>query len=190
MSRSVVINLHHMGNPKLRTFAMNDPEAYVQENRQQLLSELVNMVESWKDAGMPLATTQTRFNKKNWGNIIGGILEANGEPDFLDNADETAAAMDDTRREFSELVGLLAQHPKGTWTAAELTDLANEHFLLRSELGQGTPRSQCTRLGVLAGRYVDERFGMDDGSIAIFHRSDIGRKTLYHVGLETIGADV
>jgi hypothetical protein len=43
---------------------------------------------------------------------------------------------------------------------------------------------------VLAGRYVDERFGMDDGSIAIFHRSDIGRKTLYHVGLETIGADV
>lgn len=190
MSRSVVINLHHMGNPKSRTFAMNDPEDFVQKHRQQLLSELVNMVERWKDAGMRLATTQTRFNKKNWGNIIGGILEANGEPDFLDNADEAAAAMDDTRREFSELVGLLAQHPKGTWTAAELTDLANEHFLLRSELGQGTPRSQCTRLGVLAGRYVDERFGMDDGSIAIFHRSDIGRKTLYHVSLEAIGADV
>ncbi len=183
MSRSVVINLHHMGNPKSRTFAMNDPEAYVQEHRQQLLSELVNMVERWKNAGMPLATTQTRFNKKSWGNIIGGILEANGEPDFLENADEAAAAMDDTQREFSELVGLLAQLPKGTWTAAELTDLANEHFLLRSELGQGTPRSQCTRLGVLAGRYVDERFGMDDGSIAIFHRSDIGRKTLYHVGV-------
>jgi len=190
MSRSVVINLHHMGNPKLRTFAMNDPEAYVQTHRQQLLSELVNMVERWKFAGMPLATTQTRFNKKNWGNIIGGILEANGEPDFLDNADEAAAAMDDTRREFSELVGLLAQHSKGTWTAAELTDLANEHFLLRSELGQGTPRSQCTRLGVLAGRYVDERFVMDDGAFAIFHRSDIGRKTLYHVSLEASGADV
>jgi hypothetical protein len=31
---------------------------------------------------------------------------------------------------------------------------------------------------------------MDDGSIAIFHRSDIGRKTLYLVGLEAIGADV
>lgn len=55
---------------------------------------------------------------------------------------------------------------------------------------QGTPRSQCTRLGVLAGRYVDDHFGMDDGSIAIFHRSDIGRKTLYHVSLEANGADV
>ena len=113
------------------------------QHRQQLLCELVNMVERWKDAGMPLATTQTRFNKKNWGNIIGGILEANGEPDFLDNADEAAAAMDDTRREFSELVGLLAQHSRGTWTAAELTDLANEHFLLRSRSdpqGFGTAR--------------------------------------------------
>jgi hypothetical protein len=34
-----------MGNPKLRTFAMNDPEDYVQKHRQQLLCELVNMVE-------------------------------------------------------------------------------------------------------------------------------------------------
>jgi hypothetical protein len=190
LTRSVVIDLYHEGNPKLRGFSMNDPEAYVQTYRRQILSELVFMVERWKDAGMPLEKTQTRFNKKNWGNIIGGILHVNGEPDFLANADEAAAAMDDTRREFCDLVGLLAQHSKGTWTAAELTDLANEHFLLRSELGKGTPRSQCTRLGVLAGRYVDERFGMDDGAIATFQRSDIGRKTLYHVSLEASGADV
>ena len=190
LTRSVVIDLYHEGNPKLRGFSMNDPEAYVQTYRQQLLSELVYMVERWKDAAMPMEKTQTRFNKKNWGNIIGGILHVNGEPDFLANADEAAAAMDDTRREFCDLVGLLAQHSKGTWTAAELTDLANEHFLLRSELGKGTPRSQCTRLGVLAGRYVDEGFGMDDGAIATFQRSDIGRKTLYHVSLEASSADV
>ncbi len=77
---------------------MNDPESYVKKHRQQLLSELVYMVERWKDAGMPLAETNTRFNKKNWGNIVGGILYVNGEPDFLDNADEAAASMDNTRR--------------------------------------------------------------------------------------------
>ncbi len=44
------------------------------------------MVERWKASGMPLAKIQTRFNKKGWGNIIGGILEANGEPDFMANA--------------------------------------------------------------------------------------------------------
>jgi hypothetical protein len=46
---------------------MNDPEAYVQKHRQQLLSELVNMVERWKDAGMRLATTQTRFQQEELG---------------------------------------------------------------------------------------------------------------------------
>ncbi len=43
---------------------MNDPESYVKKHRQQLLSELVYMVERWKDAGMPLAETNTRFNKR------------------------------------------------------------------------------------------------------------------------------
>ncbi len=49
---------------------------------------------------MPLAKVQTRFNKKGWGNIIGGILEANGEPDFMIHADDAASEMDETRREF------------------------------------------------------------------------------------------
>lgn len=48
---------------------------------------------------MPLAKVQTRFNKKGWGNIIGGILEANDEPDYGLNADDAASEMDDTRRE-------------------------------------------------------------------------------------------
>ena len=62
--------------------------------------------------------------------------------------------MDETRREFSELVAILTAQDNATWTAAELTDLANQHFLLRTELGDGTTRSQSTRMGVLAGRYV------------------------------------
>ena len=169
---------------------MNDPEAYVQTHRQQLLSELVNMVERWKDAGMPLEKTHTRFNKKNWGNIIGGILHINGEPDFLVNADEAAATMDDTRREFAELVGLMAKQETGTWNATQLTDLANKHFLLRAELGDGTPRSQSTRMGVLAGRYVEERFSIDDKSTAVFQRNVEERKTVYYITLDAKPADV
>jgi hypothetical protein len=148
------------------------------------------MVERWKAAGMPLVRTSTRFNKKGWGNIVGGILEACGEPDFLANADEAASAMDETRREFAELVGVLVDHPQGIWTAAELTDLAAQHFLLRTELGDGSPRSQTTKLGVLAGRYVDERFDLGDERVAVFRRSDDGRKTLYSVGVIEKVADV
>ncbi len=164
---------------------MDDPEAYVQTHRLQLLGELVNMVERWKASGMPLAKIQTRFNKKGWGNIIGGILEANGEPDFMANAEDAASEMDDTRREFEELVTALAKHPQGIWSSSELTDLANKHFVLQSELGDGTPRSQTTRMGKLAGRFVGERFSLDDGTYAVFKRISGGRHTQYQVFLES-----
>jgi hypothetical protein len=185
ITRCVVINLHHEGDPRKRSFSMDDPEAYVQTHRLQLLGELVNMVERWKASGMPLAKIQTRFNKKGWGNIIGGILVANGEPDFMANAEDAASEMDDTRREFEELVTALAKHPQGIWSGSELTDLANKNFVLQSELGDGTPRSQTTRMGKLAGRFVGERFSLDDGTYAVFKRISGGRHTQYQVFLES-----
>lgn len=188
ITRCVVINLHHEGDPTKRSFSMDDPEGYVQTHRLQLLGELVNMVERWKASGMPLAKVQTRFNKKGWGNIIGGILDANGEPDFMINAEDAACEMDETRREFEELIGVLALHPQGTWTAAELVDLAMRNGLLESDLGSGTSRSQTTRMGIVAGRFVDERFDLDDGSIATFRKTTTRRYTTYQVCLESTEA--
>jgi hypothetical protein len=190
ITRCVVINLYHEGDPKRRLFSIEDPEGFAQQNRLELLGELVGMVERWKSAGSPLARVHTRFNKKGWGNIVGGILAVCGEPDFLANAEEAAAAMDETRREFSELVAILTTQERATWTADQLTDLASDHFLLRSELGDGTKRSQSTRLGVLAGRYVGEAFELGEDTVARFQRSDDGRKSLYYVVVESFVADV
>jgi hypothetical protein len=164
---------------------MDDPEGYVQTHRLQLLGELVNMVERWKASGMPLAKVHTRFNKKGWGNIIGGILEANGEPDFMINSDEAASEMDETRREFEELIGVLAIHPQGTWTAAELVDLALRNGLLESDLGVGTTRSQTTRMGIVAGRFVDQHFELDDGATATFRKTTSRRYTTYQVHIKS-----
>jgi hypothetical protein len=189
ITRCVVINLHHEGDPTKRSFSMDDPEAYVQTHRLQLLGELVNMVERWKASGMPLAKVQTRFNKKGWGNIIGGILEANGEPDFMDNADDAASEMDETRREFEELIAALVKHSQGNWTSSELTDLANKNFVLQAELGDGTPRSQSTRMGKLAGRFVNERFKLEDGSYAVFKRFFNGQCNQYQVFIESVQSD-
>ena len=47
------------------------------------MGELIGLVERWKTGGMPPANVQTRFNKRGWGNIVGGILESHGEPDFF-----------------------------------------------------------------------------------------------------------
>jgi hypothetical protein len=134
VSRSIVINLFYEGDPERREFSIADPEGYAQQHRLELLGELIGMVERWKANGMPRAKAHSRFNKRGWGNIVGGILDVAGEPDFLANAGEAAMLLDETRREFAELVGVLVEHPQGTWTASELAELCSRHGLLATVL--------------------------------------------------------
>ena len=54
LTRSLVVRLHHDGDPARRTFTCDDPEAYALEHRPELLGELVGMVTAWLDAGKPL----------------------------------------------------------------------------------------------------------------------------------------
>ncbi|HEY0983321.1 hypothetical protein [Schlesneria sp.] len=183
VSRSIVINLEHEGDPKRRTFRVNDPEGYALAHRRELLGELINMVQVWIAAGKPLADVSTRFNKRDWGKIVGGILHVNDEPDFLTNAEETAVALDGTRSEFNELVGILGDHPQGTWSPSELVDLCQGRGLLSADLGTGTPRSLSTKLGTIAGRYINERFRTDDGRIFQFLREKHRSGNSYRVAL-------
>jgi hypothetical protein len=181
VTRSAVINMYYEGDPERRMFSIADPEGYAQQHRLELLGELIGMVERWKAGGMRMADTHTRFNKRGWGNIIGGILEVSGEPDFLANADEAAAQLDDIRREFTELVGVLMDHPQGNWTASELVELCDREGLLKSDLAEGSPRSLATKMGTLAGRFVSERFALADGRQAEFHRSSDRKGNTYRV---------
>ncbi len=183
VTRSVVVNLYHEGNPERRTFSITDPEGYAQEHRLELLGELIGMVERWKASGMPQANVHSRFNKRGWGTFIGGILAACGEPDFLANAEDAATQLDDTRREFRDLIATLADHAQGTWTAGELVEHCGRYGLLLEELGDGSPRSKATRLGVIAGRYVAERFDLADGRTATFVRSEDRNGKVYRVGI-------
>jgi hypothetical protein len=175
VTRSVVVNLHHEGNPSRRTFLIANPEAYAEEHRLEILGELIGMVERWKAAGMPHAATHTRFNKCGWGDILGGILAECGEHGFLDNADDAALQLDETRREFAALVESLAGYPNPTWSATELVDQCRRHDLLVTDLGEGSPRSKATKMGTLASRYCNESFPLDDGRLVVFHGKD-GRK--------------
>jgi len=184
VTRSVVINLYFEGNPERRSFTIADPEGYAEQYRIELLGELVGMVERWKAAGMPMANVHSRFNKRGWGNIVGGILEVAGEPDFLANAEEAAATLDETRREFAELVAVLADHPQGIWTASELVELCEKHRLLAADLGEGSPKSLQTKMGTLAGRFVTERFPLGDGRQVVFRRSDGRKGKVYQVFVE------
>jgi hypothetical protein len=184
VTRSVVVNLYYEGNPERRSFSLPDPEAYAQEHRLEILGELIGMVEHWKGLGRPPATVHSRFNKRGWGTFVGGILAACGQPDFLGNAEEAATQLDETRREFSDLVATLADHPQGLWTAGELVQQCDSLGLLREELGSGSARSKATRLGVIAGRYLAERFPLAGGRTAVFHRCDERNGKVYRVEIE------
>jgi hypothetical protein len=181
VTRSAVINLYYEGDPERRTFSIADPEGYAQQYRLELLGELIGMVDRWKAVGMPAANVHSRFNKRGWGTIIGGILDVCGKPDFLANAEEAATSLDETRRDFAELIGLLVEHPQGAWTASELVELCNCHGLLSADLGEGSPRSLATKMGTLAGRFVTERFPLTDGRQAMFHRSGNRNGNVYRV---------
>ena len=183
VSRSVVVELFHEGNPKRRSFAIADPEGYAEAHRHALLGELIGLVERWKAAGSPEAAVHSRFNKKGWGRIVGGILAHAGLPDFLANADQAAHDLDDGRREFAQLVALLADQSRQEWTGSELAELAVRHRLFRAELEEASPHARATRMGLLAGRFVDESFALADGCIALFRRTEDRKGKIYHVEL-------
>ena len=181
LTRSVIINLYYEGDPERRSFSNADPEGYAQQHRFDLLGELLGMVERWKAAGMPMANIHTRFNKRGWGNIVGGILAACGEPDFMANASEAAEQLDDTRREFAELVAIMVDHQQGTWTPSELIELSAKHGILTSDLGEGSARSRATKMGTIAGRFVGELFSLSDERSATFHKGPDRKGSIYFV---------
>ena len=181
VSRSLVVNLNFEGDPSRRTFAIDDPEGYALTHRNEILGELLGLVERWKAAGSALAKTNTRFNKQGWGNIVGGILAVAGQPEFLSNAEEAAAQLDETKRDFAELVDVLADHPQGTWTPAELVEQCAVHKLLADAIGQGSAKSKTTRMGTVAGRFVNEAFKFDDDRIFTFIREPARKCNVYRV---------
>jgi hypothetical protein len=181
VSRSVVVNMYYEGDPRKRSFTIENPEDYALEHRREILGELMGMVERWRSAGSPRVKTHTRFNKREWGNIIGGILAACGEPDFLADADQVASDLDNTRQDFAALVERMVIHTAKFWTSNQLVELARTNSLLLSDLGDGSPRSQSTRMGLVCGRYVGETFRMPGGSEVTFRTRECRDGRLYHV---------
>jgi hypothetical protein len=183
ITRSVVVNLFHEGDPERRVFSIANPENYVQTHRLELLGELIGMVEGWRVAGAPQARVGSRFNKRSWGGIVGGILEACGEPDFLANAEEAAVTFDDAQREFAELIGGLAESSQGVWTAQDLVQQCLRRRLLGKELGEGSPRSQATRFGKLASRFLRVPFSVSGNRFAVLERDNGRDGAVYRVGI-------
>lgn len=147
VSRCVPIRFRYEGDPGQRTFG-EDPVEYARKHRSQILGELAGMVLYWNQRGRKPADRPHRLRK--WAEQIGGILEANGLPEFLTNLQQAA---NDFNTELDE-VGALAEaclKAKQRWFSA-----ADEGQIQRLVLEHGAKPSDWRVLLKSAGLMTDE----------------------------------
>jgi hypothetical protein len=89
-SRQLPIRFFYEGDPISREFSGPNPLQYAIVHRAEILAELFGLVEFWKSRGQPRGSQRHRCDY--WAEVVGGILEVCGFPEFLENATEAAAA--------------------------------------------------------------------------------------------------
>ena len=145
--------------PWTRTGFLHPLPKWGEDHRAELFGALVTIVETWKNAGRPLAAPALG-SFENWASILGGVLQVAGFGGFLGNLEALWGWNDSESREwraFTQTWWLRFQsNPVGV---GELQRLAEEHDLLASVLGDGGERSRRIRLGKSLGKRVDRVFG-------------------------------
>jgi hypothetical protein len=137
-----------IGNPK---------HSYLPAHCDRIQAELRGMVERWKDKGRPLFKgVEHPFS--DWARIGGGILEANGYPDFLGNYAERQTADDPLRR----ALGLLGEANRDVWLRPEewvqrAVSLALARRII-PPADYGTEAGNKRGIGVVFSRHAGETF--------------------------------
>ena len=132
---------------------------WAQENRPRLVRAVLVLVRAWIAAGRPMGG-QRLGSFERWSAVLGGILDVAGIRGFLGSLEdlyETADAEGQVWREFTcqwwEAFG--ARPMK----VVELNDFCQSRSLMDTVRGDGTFRSQETRLGFALSRARDRVFG-------------------------------
>lgn len=142
---------------------------WVKENRSNLVTAVVILVNAWLEAGRPLFTAKAKGSYEEWTRIVGGIVTHAGYTDFLGNEDALYDAAAVTTNELQEFVKAWAEKQaqrlaagydaclpvKELFKLASVSDddkenqLGEYKDLLGYSLGAGNRRSRLTRLGLI-----------------------------------------
>ena len=131
---------------------------WAKANRSVLVHAALTLIQAWIAAGRPLHTRRLGSFEK-WSEVMGGVLEVAEIPGFLGNLNELYAAADSDGRMWREFTGAwweaYREDPK---RVSELTQFCEERDLMLSVRGDGSARSQQTRLGKALGVKRDRVF--------------------------------
>jgi hypothetical protein len=131
---------------------------WVSENRAELVSAILTLVQTWISVGRPMAN-HAFGGMERWAAIIGGILETVGVRGFLSNLHTFYERSDYEGAAWNGFVAAWWEtHEQSPVGVAELFVLVQDNDV-PIDLGPGSERSQRTRLGKAIGRIEGRRFG-------------------------------
>jgi hypothetical protein len=158
--RSVSVRLLSLSEDPSQRKGFKHPllASWARQNRWAFVDAALTLIQAWVSQGKPQGL-QTLGRYESWAGVMGGILDVAGIYGLLDNRSDF---MDRTNEVVGNWVGFIRSwwDQKGTTpcTVGELADVANGANMLWEVLGEGSDRSQATRLGKAIGRMVDRVF--------------------------------
>jgi hypothetical protein len=120
---------------------------WAHENRSALVHAALTLIQAWIAAGRPLHETRLGSFEK-WSEVMGGVMDVAGLPGFLGNLNELYEASDGDGQLWREFTGAwwdaFRTEPK---KVSDLAQFCEERDLMLNVRGDGSARSQQTRLG-------------------------------------------
>ncbi|MBA3973372.1 MAG: hypothetical protein C0504_04030 [Candidatus Solibacter sp.] len=131
---------------------------WARENRSALVHAGLTLIQGWIAAGRPLHATRLG-SFESWSAIMGGVLEVAGIHGFLGNLNELYEAADTDGQMWREFTGAWWEaYREEAKKVSELNQFCEERDLMPSVRGDGSARSQQTRLGKALGAKRDRVF--------------------------------
>ena len=145
--------------PWLRaTFKHTSVAAWAKENRSALVHAVLTLVQAWIAAGRPQHDVRLG-TFESWSATLGGVLGVAGIAGFLGNLDELYESADTEGQTWREFTAVWWEVFRGDpQKVAALNRLCEERELMLGARGDGSPRSQQTRLGIALGNKRDRLF--------------------------------
>lgn len=140
-------------------FVHESIEAWVRENRPNIISALCKIVQNWLDADYTY-TGRLHGSYEEWSKVIGGILGAANVPGFLGNVDELRSKTDTDRAAWASFMfRWFKEFGSEATKAGDLRELFEKDSDLAGQLGNGQEAARTTRLAFLLRKRVDGIFG-------------------------------
>lgn len=172
-ARCVLVRLDSgLEDPATRTqFRHKDIEAWAAQHRPELVHAGLVLVQAWIAEGM----TQGQPGVGDfgaWARVMSGILGVAGVKGLLANRELLALGSDEeTARWHLFIAAWQEKYPSDACSATALLDVAKEVDGMADVVGDGSPRSQATKLAQALQTICDRRFGQ------VFVRSQVDKTT-------------